>query len=133
MRSRSELFEHIFTDYVHWRRNYFPADPWIVGRVRRRSDEHESWYDWLTSHLDVILAELKYHFPFHSPRYNAHMLSELSLPAVLGYFGGGFHNPNNVTAEAPPHHGGARAKSAGWSRRCWLQPRRPISLGERRP
>ncbi|MDH4132609.1 MAG: pyridoxal-dependent decarboxylase, partial [Gemmatimonadota bacterium] len=98
----SELLDHIFTDYVHWRRNYFPADPWIVGRVRRRSDEHESWYDWLTSHLDVILAELKYHFPFHSPRYNAHMLSELSLPAVLGYFAGLLYNPNNVTAEAAP-------------------------------
>jgi glutamate/tyrosine decarboxylase-like PLP-dependent enzyme len=98
----SELFEHIFTDYVHWRRNYFPADPWIVGRVKRRSPEHESWYDWLTSHLDVILSELKYHFPFHSPRYNAHMLSELSLPAVLGYYAGLLYNPNNVTAEAAP-------------------------------
>ena len=33
----TEMFEHIFTDYVHWRRNYFPSDPWIVGRLKRRS------------------------------------------------------------------------------------------------
>jgi glutamate/tyrosine decarboxylase-like PLP-dependent enzyme len=98
----SELFDHIFTDYVHWRRNYFPADPWIVGRARRRSPEHEAWYDWLTSHLDVILSELKFHFPMHSPRYNAHMVSEQSLPAVLGYFAGLLYNPNNVTGEAAP-------------------------------
>lgn len=97
-----ELFEHIFTDYVHWRRNYFPSDPWIVGRVMRRSPEHEAWYDWLTSHLDVILGELKYHFPLHSPRYNAHMVSEQSLPAVLGYFAGMLYNPNNVTGEVAP-------------------------------
>ncbi len=98
----SELFDHIFTDYVHWRRNYFPADPWIVGRARRRSPEHEAWYDWLTSHLDVILSELKFHFPMHSPRYNAHMVSEQSLPAVLGYFAGLLYNPNNVSGEAAP-------------------------------
>lgn len=98
----SELFDHIFTDYVHWRRNYFPADPWIVGRAKRRSPEHEAWYDWLTSHLDVILSELKFHFPLHSPRYNAHMVSEQSLPAVLGYFAGLLYNPNNVTEEAAP-------------------------------
>lgn len=98
----SELFDHIFTDYVHWRRNYFPADPWIVGRAKRRSPEHEAWYDWLTSHLDVILSELKFHFPLHSPRYNAHMVSEQSLPAVLGYFAGLLYNPNNVTGEAAP-------------------------------
>lgn len=98
----TELFEHIFTDYVHWRRNYFPADPWVVGRLRRRSPEHESWLDLLTTNLDAILSELKYHFPLHSPRYVAHMVSEQSLPAVLGYFAGLLYNPNNVTSESAP-------------------------------
>lgn len=98
----SELFDHIFQDYVHWRRNYFPTDPWIVGRLRRRSPEHESWLDLLTGHLDAVLSELKYHFPLHSPRYNAHMVSEQSLPAVLGYFAGLLYNPNNVTGESAP-------------------------------
>ncbi len=98
----TELFDHIFQDYIHWRRNYFPADPWIVGRLRRRSPEHEAWLDSLTGHLDGILSELKYHFPMHSPRYNAHMTSEQSLPAVLGYFAGLLYNPNNVSGEAAP-------------------------------
>jgi len=98
----SELFDHIFQDYIHWRRNYFPTDPWIVGRLRRRSPEHESWLDLLTGHLDAILSELKFHFPLHSPRYNAHMVSEQSLPAVLGYFAGLLYNPNNVTGEVAP-------------------------------
>lgn len=98
----TELLDHIFQDYVHWRRNYFPTDPWIVGRLRRRSPEHESWLDLLTGHLDAILSELKYHFPLHSPRYNAHMVSEQSFPAVLGYFAGLLYNPNNVTGEVAP-------------------------------
>jgi glutamate/tyrosine decarboxylase-like PLP-dependent enzyme len=98
----TELLDHIFQDYIHWRRNYFPADPWIVGRLKRRSPEHESWLDLLTGHLDAILSELKFHFPLHSPRYNAHMVSEQSLPAVLGYFAGLLYNPNNVTGESAP-------------------------------
>ncbi|HTS89839.1 MAG TPA: pyridoxal-dependent decarboxylase [Gemmatimonadales bacterium] len=98
----TELLDHIFQDYVHWRRNYFPADPWIVGRVRRRSPEHEAWLDVLSSQLDAILSELKYHFPLHSPRYNAHMVSEQSLPGVLGYFAGLLYNPNNVSGEVAP-------------------------------
>lgn len=98
----TEMFDHIFQDYVHWRRNYFPSDPWIVGRVKRRSPEHESWLDLLTSQLDATLSELKFHFPLHSPRYNAHMVSEQSLPAVLGYFAGLLYNPNNVTGESAP-------------------------------
>jgi glutamate/tyrosine decarboxylase-like PLP-dependent enzyme len=97
-----ELFDYIFQDYVHWRRNYFPSDPVVVNRVQRRSDSHEAWVDSLTAALDETLNKLKQHFPFHSPRYIAHMLSEQTLPSVLGYFAGMLFNPNNVTAEAAP-------------------------------
>ncbi|MBK8047694.1 MAG: hypothetical protein IPK16_11540 [Anaerolineales bacterium] len=97
-----ELFDYIFQDYVHWRRNYFPTDPVVVDRVQRRSAEHAAWLDHLTSNLDAILNQLKQHFPFHSPRYIGHMLSEQTLPSVLGYFTGMLFNPNNVTAEAAP-------------------------------
>jgi len=92
----------VFQDYVHWRRNYFPGDPVTISRVRRREPELAQWEDRLTSELDVVLNELKRHFPFHSPRYIGHMLSEQTLPSVLGYFAGMLYNPNNVTDEAAP-------------------------------
>jgi len=95
-----ELFNYVFDDYIHWRRNYFPKDPIIVDRITRR--KHENWYDKLTSEIDEVLNQLKLHYPFYSPRYIAHMLSEQSLPAVLGYFAGMLYNPNNVTDEAAP-------------------------------
>lgn len=97
-----EVFTHIFQDHAHWRRNYFPSDPVIVGRAKRRSDDHEGWTDELMVHLDRMLNELKGHYPFHSPRYIAHMLSEQTLPSVVGYFAGMLYNPNNVTSEAAP-------------------------------
>jgi glutamate/tyrosine decarboxylase-like PLP-dependent enzyme len=49
-----------------------------------------------------MLARLRRHFPFYSPRYIAHMLSDQTIPAVLGYFAGMLYNPNNVTPEAAP-------------------------------
>lgn len=95
-----EIINYIFQDYVHWRRNYFPNDKVIVNRHKRR--EHEIWFDSLNTEIDKLVSQLKAHYPFHSPRYIAHMLSEQTLPAVVGYFAGMLYNPNNVTDEAAP-------------------------------
>ncbi|KAK4174666.1 pyridoxal phosphate-dependent transferase [Triangularia setosa] len=40
--------------------------------------------------------------PFWSPRYQAHMCTDLSMPALLGYFMTMLYNPNNVAIEASP-------------------------------
>ena len=76
----SEIMNYIFQDYVHWRRNYFPEDNQIVDRAQRRS--HEPWFDILSNELDNILSKLKADYPFYSPRYQAHMVSENILPGV---------------------------------------------------
>lgn len=94
------LLSYIFRDYTHWRRNYSPGDPPTISRRQRA--RHEDWLDELHTTLDRVLGELKAHFPFYSPRYVGHMLSEQTLPAVIGYFAGMLYNPNNVTAEAAP-------------------------------
>lgn len=94
------LLTYVFRDYVHWRRNYYPGDP--VTIPRRQKSHQVDWVDELHSTLDRVLGELKAHFPFYSPRYIGHMLSEQTLPSVIGYFAGMLYNPNNVTAEAAP-------------------------------
>lgn len=94
------LLTYVFRDYVHWRRNYYPGDP--VTITRRQMSQQADWVDELHTTLDRVLGELKAHFPFYSPRYIGHMLSEQTLPSVIGYFAGMLYNPNNVTAEAAP-------------------------------
>ena len=49
-------------------------------------------------------AELlgKHSCPFWSPRYQGHMCTDLSMPAILGYFMTMMYNPNNVTIEVSP-------------------------------
>jgi len=95
-----EMVLYILRDYFHWRRNYYPSDEIIITQHMRR--ESSDWADALFQQLSEMLGRLKRHFPFYSPRYIAHMLSDQTIPSVLGYFAGMLYNPNNVTPEAAP-------------------------------
>lgn len=95
-----EMILHILRDYFYWRRNYYPSDEIIVTQRMRR--EFLGWTDALLQQISEMLARLRRHFPFYSPRYIAHMLSDQTIPSVLGYFAGMLYNPNNVTPEAAP-------------------------------
>ncbi len=95
-----DLVLHILRDYFYWRRNYYPSDEIIVTQQMRR--EFLDWSDTLLQQLSEMLARLRRHFPFYNPRYIAHMLSDQTIPSVLGYFAGMLYNPNNVTPEAAP-------------------------------
>lgn len=44
----------------------------------------------------------RHSIPFWSPRYQAHMCTDLSMPAMLGYMMAMMYNPNNVAIEASP-------------------------------
>ncbi len=91
---------NILSDYIYWRKNYFPEDPIILSENQKRANDY--WFDNLNYELDSLLNKLKAHYPFYSPRYMAHMMSEQTLPSILGYFAGLLYNPNNVTDEAAP-------------------------------
>jgi hypothetical protein len=95
-----EMILFILRDYFHWRRNYYPSDEITITQQMRR--DAVEFNDALLQQLNEMLARLKRHFPFYSPRYVAHMLSDQTIPAVLGYFAGMLYNPNNVTPEAAP-------------------------------
>ena len=90
----------VFRDYVHWRRNYFPGDSLLLNESMRR--EYVNRRDELDEHTQRLLAQLRRNFPFYSPRYLAHELSDTLIPATLGFFAGSLYNPNNVTPEAAP-------------------------------
>lgn len=96
----SRVIARVVDDYYAWRRNYFPEDGVTVDSALRRANE--PFRDAFEDRLIELLARLKGDFPFQSPRYAAHMLSEQSLPAIAGYFAAMLYNPNNVSSEAAP-------------------------------
>ncbi len=87
-------------DYFHWRKNYFPGDPILITRSIQR--EFAAEHDALRERLDELLAALRRNFPFYSPRYMGHMLSDTTMASTLGFMTGLMFNPNNVTPEAAP-------------------------------
>lgn len=42
----------------------------------------------------------KHSIPFWSPRYQAHMGTDLTMPSLLGYFMASIYNSNNVAIES---------------------------------
>lgn len=87
-------------DYFHWRKNYFPGDPILITRSAQR--EFAGEHDALRERLDELLAALRRNFPFYSPRYMGHMLSDTTMASTLGFMTGLMFNPNNVSPEAAP-------------------------------
>lgn len=95
-----EMLLLVLRDHCHWRRNYHPSDGILVSRQLGR--ELEAQYDRIYQSLIEMTAQLRRNFPFYSPRYMGHMLSDTHLPSILGYIAGMLYNPNNVTTEAAP-------------------------------
>lgn len=90
----------VLRDYFHWRGNYFPSDDILLTRQLQR--EIEPHHDMIYQRLLELLSELRRNFPFYSPRYIAHMLSDTVITSTIGYIAGLLYNPNNVTPEAAP-------------------------------
>lgn len=95
-----DLLKLMVKDYLHWRKNYFPQDKHLISPADNRSfvEEHDNLYQ----NVNEFLAQMRRNFPFYNPRYIGHMLSDTTIPSMLGYLGGMLYNPNNVTTEAAP-------------------------------
>jgi glutamate/tyrosine decarboxylase-like PLP-dependent enzyme len=96
------LLLEVLHDHVFWRRNYHPSDPRLIAERDKRTEAYEETAARLRDELFQILAELKRGAPLYSPRQIGHMVSDPTLPALIGYFAGLLYNQNNVVAEAAP-------------------------------
>ncbi len=96
------LLLEVLHDHVFWRRNFHPSDPRLIGERDKRTPEYDEMTARLRDELFQILAELKRAAPLYSPRQIAHIVSDPTLPALVGYFAGLLYNQNNVVAEVSP-------------------------------
>ena len=96
------LIVEALRDHVFWRRNYHPEDGFTIRETDKRTHGYEEAVSTLTQELMGLLAELKQGVPFFSGRYRAHMLSEQTIAAQVGFFATMLYNPNNVSVEASP-------------------------------
>ena len=84
------------------RRAFHPKDPaWVTDDIKQ-SQAYKDGVAALEAALADLIGRLQGSVPFYSYRYQAHMLWDTTLPAVVGYLAAMLANQNNVAAEASP-------------------------------
>jgi len=97
-----ELINDVLKDYIYWRRNIHPEDLPSITERDKFDDTFLQKNSELKQELFTILSELKKGAPTFSKRYFGHLLSDLYISSVVGYFGAMLYNQNNVVAEVSP-------------------------------
>lgn len=97
-----QLLLEVLRDHVFWRRNFHPSDPRLIAEHDKRSEAFTQMTAQMRDELFKILSELKRAAPLYSPRQVAHIVSDPTLPALIGYFAGLLYNQNNVVEEVSP-------------------------------
>jgi glutamate/tyrosine decarboxylase-like PLP-dependent enzyme len=89
-------------DHVFWRRNFHPEDGPFIRESDKRSEAYDASLMRLRQELYYLLSRLKQGAPLFSPRYIAHMTSDVLISSLVGYFAAMLYNPNNISEEAAP-------------------------------
>lgn len=97
-----DVVDFVVEDYLYWRRNYHPKDPPAIAYKELHTPEAAAYRGRFHQELFELISDLKLDVPFFSPRYMAHMVSEVALPGLVAYLATMLYNPNNVSLEASP-------------------------------
>ena len=97
-----ELIARAIEKHSEDRKAYFSEDPPYVTKDIKDSEDYKDSVTALKKHFENLLQELFGSVPFWSYRYQGHMLWDITLPGMLGYFAAMLYNQNNVAAEASP-------------------------------
>ena len=97
-----DTFKALLEKHVELRNSYFPSDPAYITDAVRKSDAFESEVQQMKDVLLQSCVEMGGNVPFFSPRYQAHMCWDNTLPAILGYMSAMLFNQNNVDSAASP-------------------------------
>ena len=89
----------ILDNWIEWRCSRFPQDGASISKVDRDSAAFLKSVDRLEAALAGVLKDLENETPKFTPRYIGHMVSEISMPALLGHVCALLHNPNNTSRE----------------------------------
>ncbi|KAI1854573.1 hypothetical protein JX266_000691 [Neoarthrinium moseri] len=85
------------------RTKYFPCDGKFINEDVQKTPAFRKSMDKLSRAVQKAANILgRTSIPFWSPRYEAHMCTDMSMASLLGYFMTMIYNPNNVALEASP-------------------------------
>ncbi|OQE32687.1 hypothetical protein PENFLA_c001G03350 [Penicillium flavigenum] len=101
----------VLDELLETRLGYYPEDNILFFVVFCEFQKVRDNFGDVVRKVAQLLGE--HSVPFWSPRYEAHMGTDLTMPSLLGYFMTMLYNPNNVSLEASPITTVAELKSWG--------------------
>jgi len=90
----------VMGSWTAWRRAHHSSDGGGISEEDRNSACFGEAWARVESHLGSLLERYRAEVPMYSPRFVSHMVSETSIPSLLGHFMAMLHNPNNVTRDS---------------------------------
>lgn len=92
--------ETVLEDWFDWRKGLFAGDPAAIGAAEQAAPAFRRQQALIARRLAELVASLRGESPTYTPRYVGHMVSDVTLPALLGHIAALLHNPNNTSREA---------------------------------
>jgi len=97
-----QLVDRALTAHLQFRSDVYPDDPRFITAEMQRSAEYKRSVKKLEQEFESVLAALQESGAFFSMRSQGHMLWDVTIPGLAGYFAAMLYNQNNVAAEASP-------------------------------
>lgn len=92
-------FQSILGQWFDWRRALFGSDPSPIPQDMRLTAGFLAERELISQKVHELGVLMTGEVPKYTPRYIGHMVSELSIPALLGHFATLLHNPNNTSRD----------------------------------
>lgn len=89
----------LFRQWFEWRRSYAPDDGVAISKEDTQLIEYHQRQKQVSSYLKELERRFTDELPKFTPRFIAHMFSEISIPALFGHVLTLLHNPNNISSE----------------------------------
>ena len=97
-----ELVRSALQAHVEFRHDVYPEDPRFITPEMQAAPSHKRSVEALRRDFDGVLSALQESGAFFSMRSQGHMLWDVTIPGLAGYFAAMLYNQNNVAAEASP-------------------------------
>lgn len=88
--------------HLQFRHDVYPKDPQFITPKMQQSPEYKRSVKQLEREFEGVLKALRESGAFFSMRSQGHMLWDVTIPGLAGYFAAMLYNQNNVAAEASP-------------------------------
>ena len=99
-----ELLVEVLWNHVERRKHFHDknGDGPFIPEQDRANKAYQAQLGKLRTATQELMTRLAESVPWFSPRYMAHMNSDVLMPAIIGYFATMLYNPNNVVVESSP-------------------------------